>query len=43
MKSEKREKLEKALLFAVIFTTLAFVSVGCASGVIPRTGSLSGW
>jgi hypothetical protein len=33
MKSEKKEKLEKALLFAVLFAMLAFVSVGCASGV----------
>jgi hypothetical protein len=30
---KKREKLEKALLFAVLFAMLAFVSVGCASGV----------
>ena len=35
MKSERR-KFGIVLLFAVIFTTLAFVSVGCASGIPPE-------
>ncbi|MCK4733646.1 MAG: hypothetical protein KAT65_14425, partial [Methanophagales archaeon] len=36
MKSEKRVKFGKALLFAVLFATLAFVTAGCASGVAPE-------
>ena len=35
MKSEKR-KFRMLLLFAVVFTTLAFVSIGCASGTPPE-------
>jgi len=35
MKSERR-KFGIVLLFAVIFTTLAFVNVGCASGIPPE-------
>ncbi|KAF5414420.1 MAG: Chaperone protein DnaJ [Candidatus Methanogaster sp.] len=35
MKSERR-KFGITLLFAVVFTTLAFVSVGCASGIPPE-------
>ena len=31
MKSERRRKFGKALIFVVLLTTLAFVSVGCAS------------
>ncbi len=31
MKSDRRVKFGKALLFAVLFATLAFVSIGCAS------------
>ena len=31
MKSEKRRKFGKALIFAVLFTTITFVSIGCAS------------
>jgi parallel beta-helix repeat protein len=31
MKSERRGKIGKALIFAVLFAALAFVSVGCAS------------
>ena len=34
MKSDRRGK-RKALLFVVIFATLAFITVGCASGTTP--------
>ena len=36
MKTERKVKLGKALLFVVLFTVLAFVSVGCTSETPPE-------
>jgi len=41
MKSERRGKFGKALIFVVLFATLAFVSVGCASAATYVSGPIT--